>query len=75
MDKKDGMKYEPTGSRKPSTGTSKRVALKVADELGTASLLWLLAKRHKVFLLSLGNAVLVLNWAFPEWTQVVKSII
>lgn len=59
----------------PSKGTAKKQCLKIADQLGTGSLVWLLVKRHKVALLALGNVVLVLNWAFPEWPQLVRSLI
>lgn len=72
---KDGMAYEPTGNKAPSKGTAKKQAIKIADQLGTGSLVWLLVKRHKVALLAIGNVVLLLNWAFPEWPQLVKSII
>lgn len=59
----------------PTKGTAKRTAIKIADQLNTSSLVWLLVKRHKVALLALGNVVLVLNWAFPEWPQLVRSLI
>lgn len=71
----DGMKYEAANITKPSAGTGKRVAIRAAETLGTGSLVWLLAKRHKVALLAIGNVVLVLNWAFPAWAELVKSLI
>lgn len=71
----DGIKYEIAGHKEPSKNTAKRQLLKVANELGTLSLLWLVVKRHKVVLLSVGNIVLVLNWVMPSWTEIVKSII
>lgn len=64
-----------TGSKEQSKDNGKRVALKVADQIGTLSLLWLLVKRHKVAILAAGNIVLVLNWAFPEWPQLVLGLI
>lgn len=58
-----------------SRGVARKQVLKIADQLGTPSLVWLLVKRHKVAFLAAGNVVLVLNWAFPAWTELVKSII
>ena len=37
--------------------------------------LWLLAVKHKIGLLAIGNIVLVLNWVFPEWTTFVLSLL
>lgn len=58
-----------------SRGVARKQALKIADQLGTASLAWLLVKRHKIAFLTAGNVVLVLNWVFPAWTELVKSFI
>lgn len=69
------MDYEVTGKTKPSKGTGKRVAIQAAEQLSTTRLLWILVTRHKVALLALGNVILVLNWAIPEWTEIVKSLI
>lgn len=66
--------YIKTGNKLASKGNSKRVAIKLAEELSTSRLLWIVTKRHKTGLLAIGNIVLVLNWAFPEWTQLVKSL-
>lgn len=63
-----------TGAKVPSRGSTKKVALKVADQLNTGSLVWLLVKRHKVAILAIGNIVLVLNWAVPAWPEIVKSL-
>lgn len=65
------MKYEVTGNKKSS---DKQVALQAAEIVGTPSLIWLLIKRHKVGLLAIGNVILLLNWAVPMWTEIVKSI-
>lgn len=59
----------------PSKGTAKKQCLKIANQLNTSSLIWLLVKRHKVAILALGNVVLLLNWVFPEWPQLVRSLI
>jgi hypothetical protein len=67
------MQYE--AASKPSKPNGKTMALKVAGQVGTASLLWLLVKRHKVGLLAIGNIVLLLNWAFPEWPQIVLGLV
>lgn len=67
-----GMKYELAGNT--STTNGKAITLKVAAQASTASLLWILLKRHKIVLLAIGNIVLVLNWAFPAWTSFVGSL-
>lgn len=67
--------YIATGNKTASRNTGKKTAIKIASQLNTSSLIWLLVKRHKVGILALGNIVLVLNWAFPEWVQLVKSVI
>lgn len=52
---------------------ARKMALKVAEQVGTPSLIWLLAKRHKVALLAIGNVILLLNWIFPFWTELVTG--
>jgi hypothetical protein len=69
------MEYEVSGNKGASKGTGKRVAIKSAESLSTSRLLWILVTRHKVALLALGNIVLVLNWAIPEWTTIVVSLV
>lgn len=66
--------YIRTGKKQLSRGTGKSVAIKAADQLSTASLIWLLVKRHKVAILALGNIILVLNWAIPAWFDIVLSL-
>lgn len=73
--KTDGMAYEASGTKTPSKNTGKRAALKMADQLGTPSLTWLLVKRHKVALLALGNIILVMNWMLPEWPQMMLGLV
>jgi len=70
----DGMKFE-VEKRRNKKVDGKTVALKMASQLSTSSLLWLVVKRHKVGLLAIGNVVLVLNWAFPEWPQLVLGLV
>lgn len=41
----------------------------------TTLTLWLLAMKHKVALLAIGNIILVLNWMLPEWPQMVLGLI
>lgn len=71
----DGMAYERTGKKEASKSTGKKTALRIADQVGTPTLVWLLVKRHKVALLAIGNIVLLLNWIFPEWPQMVLGLI
>ena len=68
------MEYEQTGNKTTSKGNGKRLAIKTAEQLSTSRLLWIVTKRHKTGLLAVGNIVLVLNWAFPAWTELVKSL-
>lgn len=60
---------------KVSKGAGRRSVVKQLDALGTPTILWHLAKRHKVGLLAVGNIILVLNWAFPAWTELVKPVL
>lgn len=69
--KTDGMAYAITG-KKESDG--KQLAVKGAQSLSTPRLIWILAVRHKVAILAVGNVVLVLNWAFPAWFDVLRSL-
>lgn len=71
----DGMKYEPSGTKTLSKGVVKKQLLKAGDQLPTYSLLWLVIKRHKVVLLGVGNVVLILNWAMPQWTELLKAVL
>lgn len=61
------------------TGTKningKQFAIQTAQSLTKGRLLWITIKAFKTELLVAGNVLLVLNWAFPEWTQLLKSII
>lgn len=72
--KTDGMKYELAGNKKASKTAGNKTAVKIADQVGTPSLLWLLVKRHKVALLAIGNIILVLNWILPEWTNMLLGL-
>lgn len=71
----DGMAYETAGNKTVSKNTGKKVALKVANQLSTSSLVWLLVRRHKVGLLMVGNIILVMNWALPEWPQMMLGLV
>lgn len=66
-----GMKYEDMPLTKVK-GAS--VALKYAKQVNSFSLVWILLSRHKVGLLAIGNIILVLNWAFPAWPELVRAI-
>lgn len=58
---------------KPSHGAAERGAVKVAAQLSTGRLVWLLVCRHKFGLALTGDIILILNWAFPAWFELVKS--
>lgn len=71
MSKVDSMAYELTGVKKTK---SKNVGVSMAESVGSLRLLWILVNRHKVGILLVGNIVLVLNWAIPEWPTIVRSL-
>lgn len=75
--KTDGMKYEVTGKQNVSDprAVSNKVYRKAVNQHSTIYTLWLLAVKHKVGLLAIGNIILVLNWALPEWPQLLMGII
>ena len=64
--------YIKTGKTKAD---NRGVALKLAEQVGTGRLIWIIIKRHKVSLLMIGNIILVLNYAIPEWPNIVRSLI
>lgn len=68
------MQYEPTIKINKKVD-GKTTALKIANQVSTGSLVWLLVKRHKVGLLAIGNIILVLNWAFPAWPDMLLGLI
>lgn len=68
----DGIAYERAGTKKVKDVNS--VAIKMAEQLSTPRLLWVLVKRHKVGLLAIGNVVLALNYIFPAWPTFVRSL-
>lgn len=70
------LQYEETPvSTKPSKVAIKKAGTQVLNNFSTPRLLWHIVKRHKVALLALGNIVLVLNWAVPEWTAIVLGLL
>lgn len=69
----DGMSYEKTPIKGASKGTAKRSAIKVADQLGTSTLLWLVIKRHKVGLLATWAISVTVIQMFPFVPALVVS--
>lgn len=72
---KDGAKPKKQIAVKDNSFDPKASAAKIAERVGTARLVWLLVYRHRVGLLLIGNIVLVLNWVFPPWPQIVLGLI
>lgn len=71
------MQYEATGKKQ---ATDTRAIMQKAYKSAvvnhsTLYTLWLLALKHKVGLLAVGNIILVLNWALPEWPAMVLGLI
>ena len=72
----DGMKYEATKrNKKPSNSAVRKEKQRILDDYGTFYVIWHLVKRHKVFLLAIGNVILLLNWTVPAWTDILLGII
>ena len=71
------MEYEVTGTKNvnnPSEVLRKAYKMEV-QKRSTMYTLYLLAAKHKVALLAIGNVILVLNWAVPEWTSIVLGLL
>lgn len=54
---------------------AKKAYRQAVNKHSTIYTLWLLAVKHKVAILALGNIILVLNWMLPEWPQLVLGLI
>lgn len=68
------MKYEKTKIKNDPVAADKAIKLQAAKKLSTPRLILIVLDRHKVPLLVVGNVILVLNWVFPLWFQVVLSM-
>lgn len=73
----DDVKFIETGKKEISNPAqvNRKMYRRTVENHSTTYTLYALAMKHKVFLLSIGNIVLVLNWVFPAWTQLVLSLI
>lgn len=69
----DGMAYEPV--KRSTKVNGKQQAIKIAGQVSTSSLVWMLVKRHKVGILAMGNIVLALNVVYPPWTDFVLGLV
>lgn len=71
------MKYEQDGKQTVSdfATVERRAYKKLVRRHSTIYTLWLLAVKHRVGLLAAGNIILVANWIFPEWPQLVLGLI
>jgi len=73
---KDNMQYETTGKQDIDARALNSKAYRSAvTRHSTIYTLWLLANKHKIVLLAVGNVILVANWVFPEWPQLVLGLI
>lgn len=71
------MEYETTKVEavNPRLDTiSTKMLVKAAKRLPTWRLLLICIVQQKIPLLVAGNVLLVLNWAFPAWPELIKSI-
>lgn len=72
----DGMKYTETPvTKKVSTVAVKRATNNNLNSYGTSKILWHLVMRHKLVLSLTLNALFIVNWALPEWANILKSIL
>ena len=71
--KPHGMRYEETGTK--GVKDVHGVAIKMAESLSTARLLWIVTKRHKVAILATGNIVFILNTIYPAWFDNISSLV
>lgn len=71
------MQYEASGKTEVSNASDvmRKAYKREVAKRSTIYTLWLLAVKHKVALLAIGNIILVLNWALPEWPQMVLGLI
>lgn len=65
----------PQLSKVDGRTVAKKAYKQAVNNRSTFYTLWLLAVKHKTGLLVMGNIILVLNWAFPEWPQMVLGLI
>lgn len=75
-DTKLGDYIDSSDTIKPNHAAIARKAYrKAVNDRSSVYTLYLLAAKHKIGLLAIGNIILVLNWAFPAWPEVIKSIV
>lgn len=65
----------PQLSKVDGRTVAKKAYKQAVNNRSTIYTLWLLAVKHKTGLLMTGNIILVLNWALPEWPQMVLGLI
>lgn len=70
----DPSEYEEK-KRTPSNTSVRKEKERELSRHTQVGIIWHLLKRDKVFLLSVGNIVLVLNFVFPAWPQLLRSVL
>lgn len=64
----------PTLSKIDGRTVAKKAYKQAVNNRSTTYTLWLLAVKHRVALLAIGNIVLVLNFALPEWPAMMLGL-
>lgn len=63
--------FVETGTPKAHKASVKHYEL---DRTSTMYILWYLVKRHRNHLTATATVILVLNWAIPEWPNMVAGL-
>jgi hypothetical protein len=66
---------EPTLSKVDGRTVAKKAYKQAVNRHSTIYTLWLLAVKHKVGLLMVGNIILVMNFILPEWPSMALGLI
>lgn len=72
----DGMKYEASGKKTISdpAAVDRKMYRKAIEKRSTVYTIYVVVMKHKMVFLVAGNVVLILNWVFPPWFQLVLSV-
>lgn len=70
----DGMKLEETEVKNNTHEAARKAYRKAVTERNTFYTLGLLVLKHKMPILITGNVLLIMNWAFPQWFELVRVL-
>lgn len=69
------MTYEKTPIKKPTRSDNYAMAVKLAGELKTSTLVWLLVKRHKFAIVVIWAIIMTILFVFPAMPQIVLGLL